>query len=51
MWATDCPYQVQDDHTYKASIDLIQNGLPFLSDQDTDWILEKTAENVFFQGI
>ena len=51
MWATDCPYQVQGDHTYKASIDLIQNGLPFLSDQDKDWILEKTAEHVFFQGI
>jgi len=51
MWATDCPYQVQGPHTYKASIDLIQNGLPFLSDEDKDWILEKTAEKVFFQGI
>lgn len=51
MWATDCPYQVQGEHTYKASIDLIQNGLPFLSAEDKDWILEKTAEKVFFQGI
>ncbi len=51
MWATDCPYQVQGDHTYKASIDLIQNGLPFLSQNDKKWILEQTAENVFFQGI
>mgnify|MGYP003629758697 FL=1 len=51
MWATDCPYQVQGDHSYQASIGLVQNGLPFLSDQDKDWILEKTAENVFFQGI
>ncbi|QDT99447.1 amidohydrolase family protein [Gimesia aquarii] len=51
MWATDCPYQVQGDHTYKASIDLIQNGLLFLSQNDKKWILEQTAENVFFQGI
>ena len=51
MWATDCPYQVQGPHTYKASIDLIKNGLPFLSDDDKSWILEKTAEHVFFQGI
>ncbi|QDT40843.1 4-sulfomuconolactone hydrolase [Gimesia alba] len=51
MWATDCPYQVQGDHSYQASIGLIQNGLPFLSANDKEWILEKTAENVFFQGI
>lgn len=49
MWATDCPFQVQDGHTYAASIDLIKNGLPFLSDEDKEWILRKTAEKVFFQ--
>lgn len=48
MWATDCPYQVQGEHTYKASIDLIHN-LPFLSAEDREWILRKTAEQVFFQ--
>lgn len=48
MWATDCPFQVQGGHTYKASIDLIQSGLDFLSDDDREWLLRKTAERVFF---
>lgn len=48
MWATDCPYQVQDSHTYAASIDLIKNGLSFLSRDDKEWLLRKTAEKVFF---
>ena len=48
MWATDCPFQVQDNHTYKGSIDLIKNGLDFLSNDDRQWLLRKTAETVFF---
>ena len=48
MWATDCPYQVVD-HTYQQSIDLILKGLPFLSAEDKQAILTKTAEKVFFQ--
>lgn len=48
MWATDCPFQVVGGHTYKPSIDLIHNGLPFLSDEDKQNILYKTAERVFF---
>jgi predicted TIM-barrel fold metal-dependent hydrolase len=47
MWATDCPFQVVE-HTYKQSIDLIQNGLDFLKPADKEWILRKTAEKVFF---
>ena len=48
MWATDCPYQVVD-HTYQQSIDLIRHGLDFLTADDKEWILGKTAERVFFQ--
>lgn len=48
MWATDCPYQVQEGHTYADSIDLIKDRLSFLSASDKDWILRKTAERVFF---
>jgi len=48
MWATDCPFQVDPGHTYKGSIDLISSGLDFLSDDDRDWILRRTAESVFF---
>jgi predicted TIM-barrel fold metal-dependent hydrolase len=48
MWESDCPFQVQGDHTYKASIDLVRKGLDFLSDDDKDWLLRKTAEKFFF---
>lgn len=49
MWASDCPYQVVNGHTYKASIDLIQSSLDFLKPIDLDFLLRKTAERVFFQ--
>lgn len=48
MWASDCPFQVQEGHTYQASIDLIKTGLDFLTTDDREWILRKTAERVFF---
>ena len=48
MWASDCPYQVQNGHSYKASIALIRDGLDFLTGQDKEWMLRKTAEKVFF---
>lgn len=48
MWATDCPYQVQGEHTYKASLDLILQDSEILSDQDKQFILRDTAEKVFF---
>ncbi|QDV66423.1 4-sulfomuconolactone hydrolase [Rosistilla carotiformis] len=48
MWASDCPYQVEEGHTYQESIDLIREKLDFLSDQDRAWMLGKTAEKVFW---
>lgn len=48
MWASDGPYQMQPPHSCKASIELIRAGLPELSAQDKDWLLEKTAAKVFF---
>ncbi len=48
MWASDCPFQVQGDHSYQASFDLIRQGLSFLSEDDKAWILAKTASKVFF---
>lgn len=48
MWESDCPFQVQGEHTYQASIDLIQRRLDFLSDDDKEWLLRKTAENFLF---
>lgn len=48
MWATDCPYQVQQDHTYADSIALIRERLDFLSVEERQWMLRGTAEKVFF---
>lgn len=48
MWASDAPFQVENGHRYQPSVSLIKEGLPFLSAEDKDWILGKTAEEVFF---
>ena len=48
MWASDCPYQVQEGHNYGDSIALIRDRLDFLSGDDKEWMLRKTAERVFF---
>lgn len=48
MWESDCPFQVQGEHTYQASIDLVRHGLDFLSAAEREWLLRKTAENFFF---
>jgi predicted TIM-barrel fold metal-dependent hydrolase len=48
MWASDCPFQVQGEHSYTASISLIRDRLDFLSDTDRQWLLRRTAEKVFF---
>jgi predicted TIM-barrel fold metal-dependent hydrolase len=50
MWESDCPFQVQGEHTYQASIDLVRTGLGFLSAADKEWLLGKTAERFFFPG-
>src|SRR5207253_6275240 len=48
MWASDCPFQVQDRHTYQASLDLVKKKLDFLSDDEREWLLRKTVEKFFF---
>ncbi|HEY2573572.1 MAG TPA: amidohydrolase family protein [Verrucomicrobiaceae bacterium] len=48
MWASDCPFQLQDGHTYADSIALIRDRLDFLTASDKEWMLRKTAEKVFF---
>jgi predicted TIM-barrel fold metal-dependent hydrolase len=48
MWASDCPYQVQGEHTYAASIDLIRRHVPDLSTKQRDDLLRDTAKRVFF---
>jgi predicted TIM-barrel fold metal-dependent hydrolase len=48
MWGSDCPFQVQDE-TYDDSIGLVRERLEFLSSQDKEWLLRRTAEETFFQ--
>ena len=50
MWASDSPYQNQGDNNYKASISLVRDHLDFVSAEDRQWLLRKTAERVFFFG-
>ncbi|MBQ42222.1 MAG: amidohydrolase [Gemmatimonadetes bacterium] len=48
MWASDCPFQVQGEHTYEASVALIRDRLDFLSVAEREQILGGTAEAFFF---
>ena len=48
MWGSDCPFQVEDGHSYAGSLALVREELPFLSAEDRAWILGRTAESVFF---
>ena len=51
MWESDSPFQVQGEHTYRASLDLVRSRLDFLSDSDRDWLLRKTAEGFFLREV
>lgn len=48
MWASDCPYQLQHGNSYAASLALVRDKLDFLTAEDKQWLLRKTAEQVFF---
>jgi L-fuconolactonase len=48
MWASDSPYQLQKGNTYAASIALVRDKLDFVTKEDRQWLLRKTAEQVFF---
>jgi predicted TIM-barrel fold metal-dependent hydrolase len=47
MWASDCPFQVQSE-TYADGLSLLRDRLDFLSAEDKEWILRRTAEETFF---
>jgi predicted TIM-barrel fold metal-dependent hydrolase len=47
MWESDCPFQVVDE-TYQDSIDLVRKRLDFLTDDDREQLLRRTAEAFFF---
>ena len=47
MWESDCPFQVVSE-TYAASVALVRDRLDFLSADDRDWLLRRTAERYLF---
>jgi predicted TIM-barrel fold metal-dependent hydrolase len=49
LWESDCPFQVVEG-TYQDSIDLVRKRLDFLTDEDRDWLLRRTAEEFYFKG-
>jgi len=49
MWESDCPFQVVD-HEYLNSINLIRKRLDFLTADDKEWLLRKSAEAFFFKA-
>lgn len=48
MWASDCPYQLNDGNTYADAINLIRDGMSDLSENDRRALLRDTAARVFF---
>ena len=48
MWGSDAPFQVQGEHSYGPSVDLIRDRLDFLSASDRRSLLRGTAERLFF---
>jgi predicted TIM-barrel fold metal-dependent hydrolase len=49
MWESDCPFQVVEGK-YQDSIDLIRKRLDFLTAEDKEWLLWRTAEEFLFKG-
>lgn len=50
MWGSDAPYQVEKNHTYHDSIELIRSRIRSLTDSDKANLLEATAHKVFFSN-
>jgi predicted TIM-barrel fold metal-dependent hydrolase len=50
LWESDCPFQVVH-HRYVDSLALIRDRLDFLSKDDRDWLLFRTAETVLFGAL
>ncbi len=49
MWESDCPFQIVAA-PYAESIALIRDRLDFLSKDDRDWLLFRTAEETLFRA-
>ncbi len=50
MWESDCPFQVVTQK-YTDSVALIRDRLDFLSKDDKQWLLSRTAEETLFRPL
>lgn len=48
MWASDCPFAVVDEK-YRDSLSLVRDGCKWLTPDEREWMLHKTAEETFFK--
>jgi predicted TIM-barrel fold metal-dependent hydrolase len=48
MWASDCPFQVENGHAYRPSVELIEKHADFLSADDRRKLLHDTAARIYF---
>jgi predicted TIM-barrel fold metal-dependent hydrolase len=49
MWESDCPFQVVKDR-YTDSLSLVRDRLGFLTPEDREWLLGRTAAQVLFRA-
>lgn len=49
MWESDSPFQVGPGHTYRDGVDFLVKKLDFLTADDRDWLMRRTAEGFFFK--
>ncbi|MBR90007.1 MAG: amidohydrolase [Verrucomicrobiales bacterium] len=49
MWASDCPYQLNEPNNYTASISLVRDQLQGITPADRENLLRNTARNIFFK--
>lgn len=48
MWASDSPYQIDPENSYRSSISLIRDHIDFVSETERSLLLSGTAEKTFF---
>jgi predicted TIM-barrel fold metal-dependent hydrolase len=49
IWGSDCPFQTREE-SYEDSVSLIRDRLGFLSVEDKEWMLRRSAEEFFLAG-
>lgn len=48
MWGSDSPFQLQPPHRYATALELIADHLDSANPTEREWLMERTAEGLFF---